>query len=208
MNARFTRYTIMLVWLSFMLLGGCGSSAPTRFFLLSAVSDAERLPRRAGDVGQLAIGVGPVELPRYLDRPQIATRAGQHELRLAEFDQWAEPLQDNVTRVLAENLSHVLAIDDVAIHPWPRAAQVAYQVVVRVTRFEGTMGEQGVLTARWQIIDVQEDRELMHQTSNFQVPVEASDYSAIVAAMSRGLGDLSRAIAAEISALAQSRAAR
>jgi uncharacterized lipoprotein YmbA len=204
MNARCARYTILLVFLPLLLLGGClGTTAPTRFFLLTALSDTERLEGRAGAGGQLVIGVGPVELPRYLDRPQIATRAGQHELRLAEFDQWAEPLQDNVTRVLAENLSRLLAADDVVIHPWPRSAHVAYQVLVQVTRFDSTIGAQSMLTARWQIIDVQEDRELLRKTSSFAVPIEASDYGAIVAAMSRGLGDLSREIAGEMRALAQ-----
>lgn len=202
MPARFARSTILLACLSLTLLIGCfGQTAPTRFFLLTAVSDTER--PRAGEGDPLAIGVGPVALPRYLDRPQIATRAGQHELRLAEFDQWAEPLHDNVTRVLAENLSRLLATDDVVIHPWPRAAQVAYQVLVQVTRFDSTMGAQSVLTARWQIIDLQEDRELLRKTSSLQSPIEGSEYGAIVAAMNRGLSALSQKIAGELRTLTQ-----
>ena len=204
MHARCVWYPILLACLSLTLLIGCfGKTAPTRFFLLTAVSDAERLQLRSGEGGPLALGVGPVTMPRYLDRPQIATRAGQHELRLADFDQWAEPLQGNVTRVLAENLSRLLATDDVVIHPWPRAAQVAYQVVVHVTRFDSTMGAQSVLTARWQIMDVEDNRELRRKTSSFQVPIEGPEYGAIAAAMSSGLGALSQEIALALRTLAQ-----
>lgn len=203
MHAHVARSMLLLGGLA-LLLGGCWSSAPTRLYLLTALADAERVPPRAGAAGPLILGVGPVTLPRYLDRPQIATRAGPHELRLGEFDQWAEPLQENVTRVLAENLARGLGTEEVLRHPWPRAAPVAYQVVVEVTRFDSTMGAESVLTARWQLVDVQANRELWRQTSHVQVPIEESEYEAIVAAMSRGLADLSQEIALALRTLSRS----
>ena len=57
------------------------------------------------------IGVGPITVPKYLDRPQIVTRSGRNQLALGEFDRWAEPLQDNVLRVLAENLAFLIPTD-------------------------------------------------------------------------------------------------
>jgi len=33
----------------------------------------------------LAIGVGPVEFPKFLDRPQIVTRKSQHRVEVSEF---------------------------------------------------------------------------------------------------------------------------
>ncbi len=206
MARRFGRYPVLLGGL-LLLLGGCASTAPTRFYILTALPSSARLQPLPGDRRDIVIGVGPVELPRYLDRPQIAARMGRHELRFAEFDQWAEPLQDNVTRVLAENLSLLLATDYVVTHPWPRSAALTFQVLVRITRFEGTMGERGVLTAQWQIVDSQK-RERMRKTSSFTLPVETADYRVLVAALSRALGDLSRDMAVALRALAQSEATR
>ena len=48
------------------------------------------------------IGVGPVTVPDYLDRPQIATRSSSSSLQFSEFDRWAEPLEKNLMRVLAD----------------------------------------------------------------------------------------------------------
>lgn len=201
------RYPILFLCLVIWGLGGCASTEPTQFFILTPSLQAECLPLKAGDVREIAVGLGPIELPRYLDRPQIATHASRHELKYAEFNQWAEPLQDNITRVLSENLSHLLATDYIAVHPWPRSTPVAYQVVIQVTHFEGATGEHGRLTARWQIVDAQSQDELMRQTSRFQVSAKTMEYRAIASAMSRALGDLSQDIAAALIAVAQKRTA-
>ena len=208
MDHRFARYTLLLFCMTTIWLGGCAGSAPSRFYVLTAVSTSEPQQPLTGDLREVAIGVGPVELPRYLDRPQMATRTGPYELQFAEFNQWAEPLADNVTRVLSENLSHLLATDRIAIYPWPRSTPVAYQVIVRMSHFEGTLGEQSRLSAQWHIIDVEEQQELLRQTSQFQPAVEAADYPSLAAALSQGLGALSQDIAAALRALPLQRAAR
>src|SRR5262249_50890681 len=84
-------------------LSGCASSPPTRFYVLPSMTSAETAPPAAPR--DLIIGVGPVTLYPYLDRLQIVTRASRARLALGEFDQWAAPLQDSVTRALGENLS-------------------------------------------------------------------------------------------------------
>ena len=138
----------------------------------------------------------------------MATRESPHELRFAEFDQWAEPLQDGITSVLAENLSHVLGTDHVAIHPWSRSAPVAYQVVVRMIHFEGTLDGQIQLTAQWQIVDAEDQTELLRKTSRFQSPVKTADYRSMAAALSHNLGALSQDIAVALRALTQKQAVR
>ena len=203
MNDYFARYTLLLFCVATVLFYGCASTEPTRFYVLTAVPDLEPQQPLAGSRRDLAIGVGPIELPRYVDRSQIATRAGQYELQFAEFNQWAEPLQANVTRVLSENLSHLLATDRIAIHPWPRSVPVVYQIAVQMTHFEGTLGEKSRLKAQWQIIDVKDAQELMRKTSQFQPAVEAADYKSMAAALSQGLGALSQEMAAALRVLIQ-----
>jgi uncharacterized lipoprotein YmbA len=60
-------YSILIVTAAVMLpaLVGCGSSSPTRLYLLSA--DAER--SGTASTQGIPIGIGPVTLPKYLDRP-------------------------------------------------------------------------------------------------------------------------------------------
>jgi uncharacterized lipoprotein YmbA len=146
----------------------------------------------------MAIGVGPVVLPEYLNRTQIVTRAGDHQLQLAEFDRWAEPLTRNFIRVLMMNLSTSLSTGLIAPHPWNRSTPIDYQVVVHVVRFDA--GEDGTasLMARWSIIDGAEREILRVRKSAFREPVDSGGYQATVGSMSRLVGALSLEIAEAI----------
>ena len=88
-----------LLVMSLFMSSSCSlgkQSSPTRLYTLTALA-REGSPQPAGGQG-LAIGVGPVELPEYVNRPQIVTGDSGNELRRAEFEQWAEPLETNFTR--------------------------------------------------------------------------------------------------------------
>src|SRR5919108_2844543 len=90
-----------------LVIGGCASQ-PSRFYLLSAGPNAETASLEMSGRQGPTIGVGPVTLPRYVDRPQIVTRTSPYELKVAEFDRWGEALDPNFSRVLGENLALLL----------------------------------------------------------------------------------------------------
>ena len=197
------RYFVGLWILMSLLAASCAITTPTQFYVLTAVPSSAPLQRLPGDKRNLTISIGPVELPGYLDRPQIATRLSPTTLHFSEFHQWAEPLKDSVTRVLAENLSHLLATDYVVSHPWTRSTAMGYQVQVYLTYFEGMFGDQSLLKARWHILDTEAQEELIRQTSSFTAPANTEDYETMVAAMSQTLEKLSHDIAVALRALAQ-----
>ena len=79
------------------------------FVLFSPLKAAER--QDLDRSGQISLGVGPVRLPGYLDRREIVTRVAQSRFDVSENDRWAEPLDENFTHVLAQNLSVLLGSD-------------------------------------------------------------------------------------------------
>ena len=196
---------LALLGVALLALSGCASSPPTRLYVVPSLTDTATAPPLAPH--DLTLGVAPVTLPPYLDRPQIVTRAGRSRLVLAEFDQWAAPLQDTVARVLAENLSLLIPTDRVLLSPWPRTMAIDYQVMVEVTQFERTMGGEVVLVARWRIAAA-DGQELMRRTARFSTPAGGQDYEATVTAMSRTLEALSRDMAATVQSLVQQAPAR
>jgi uncharacterized lipoprotein YmbA len=185
--------------ISLIGLGGCGTSAPTRFYVLSPMPASQEGSQVVLDERCLAIGIGPVTLPQYLERPQIVTRVSSNEMQLADFDQWAEPLKDNFTRVLAENLSALLCADAMAVFPWSGSTPVDYQVQVEVIRLDGAPGGEAALTARWAIMGEDSRKVLYATTSAYRAPVAASeDYSPFVATQSRLVEKFSNDIAEAI----------
>ena len=181
-----------------LLLAGCAATTPTRFYTLSGVV----APPGGEDLGahDLAVGVGPVTLPEYLNRPQIVTRDGSNRVVLADFDSWAEPLDGLFARVLTDNLSLLLGTDDVVPLPLRREVRLDYDIEVNVTRFDVDSGGRAVLDARWVIYrDV--SGQLVHGArSTIVEPAPADDQAAGVKALSLALGGLSRQIAAAITA--------
>jgi uncharacterized lipoprotein YmbA len=174
---------------------GKGTTTPTKFYVLNSLYSSEQNVPALTQLPDIAIGVGPVRIPQHLDRPQIVTRSDQNELMMAEFSQWGEPLRVNIARVLAENLSLLLATDQVAIFPWLKSARIDYQVTLEVTRFDGSPGEDALLRARWAIFGEDGKKKLTLDYSNFSEPTGAGDIQTLVAAKSRTVENLSREIA-------------
>ena len=181
-----------------MYLAGCASSAPSRFYVLSPLVSSKAESQALKDEGCITIGIGPVELPAYLDRPQIVNRVNENELNLAEFDKWAEPLKDNFSRVLVENLSTLLYADAISIFPWKGSTPIDYRVEVTVIRMDGKIGGNASLVARWAIFRENDRKMLLTRQSSYSESLRSQSYKALVSAQSRVIGDLSREIAEAI----------
>ena len=191
---------VAVTWGASLLVGGCASQ-PSRFYLLSALPSTETgSPVTSGQQGT-TIGVGPVTLPRYVDRPQIVTRTSPYELKLAEFDRWAEALDTNFSRALAENLSLLLPSARVVTSPWPRATPIDHQITVDVTHFVSQVGGDSLLIADWTLFRGEGPDVLGSGRSRFTASPGGPDYAAIVAAMSQTVASLSREIATTVASV-------
>jgi hypothetical protein len=192
-----TRLVILAVLAAGLTLAGCANSQPTRFYTLSPLADAPGGAPLA-NLPELTVGVGPVTLPPYLDRPQLVTRAGGNRMVLADFDSWVEPLQGMFARVLAENLALLLGTDDVLILPQRRDVALDRQVEVDVTRFDVDDAGNAVLDARWWVYGRNGDKLLRSGRSTISEPAAVDDYTSAAAALSRALGAMSEEIARAI----------
>ncbi len=182
-----------------LALAGClalgGGSRSTTFYLLSSLASGDPGAPESGR--GLAVGLGPLAIPAHLDRPQIVTRADGNRLELAEFHNWGEPLRDNLSRVLAENLSVLLATDRVWTYPWRRSAPIDYQIRVDVERFAAGPDPNVHLRCRWALTDAA-GRALETRLSRIDVPAALEDYGAIAEAMSRSAEALAREMATAV----------
>src|SRR5208283_3213746 len=134
-----------------LLIAGCLSPRrdDSRFFVLSpAGADPATTSARP-----IVLGVGPIKLPGYLDRQEVVTRVAPNRLELSSTDRWAESLDTDFTRVLAQDLSTDLGTQRFIFYPWYATTHVDYQVKVDVYRFEAGADGKIDLTAHWQVLD-------------------------------------------------------
>jgi uncharacterized lipoprotein YmbA len=191
-----------------VVLGGClggGTQQKARFYVLNSVYSSKTDTRTGTIKGDVSIGVGPVELPQYVNRSQIVTRTSSNELELGEFARWAEPLEDNFPRVLAENLAILLPTARVITYPWKQSIPIDYQVIVDVSLFDGALGGDVSMRVRWALLGDHGKKMLLRRNASLNARTGARSYEALVAAQSRVLADLSSEIAEEIIALSEAK---
>ena len=108
-----------------LLLTGCllgpGTTRTTRLFVLNATTTPAG---SSDDASDLRLGIGRILLPEFLNRPQTVTRTGGNRVRMADFSQWAEPLEKGIPRVLSENLARLTGTDRVSVYPWPTTIEI------------------------------------------------------------------------------------
>jgi hypothetical protein len=189
-----TGITVHLVVL--LLTAGCAATPPSSFYVLTPVSQTTESPPPNSE--KLTIGVGPVQVPEYLDRPQLVTRSTSNQLELSEFDRWGGALNTNLLRVVAQNLSALTGSDNVVVYPWEDPVEPEFRIHLSIFSFDGTLGGEVKLDVQWVIASKDRRKNLASGHSVIHQITRGISYDEFVAAQSRALAVLSRELADEI----------
>ncbi len=172
-----------------VLLSAC-LSTPTQFYVLEPLNEPPSSPTVAEKKRQ--IGIGPVSIPALLERKQIVTRLPDNSVKIAEFNQWASPLKDNITQVLTNNLTTLQAGDLIRAYPWSAYGAVDYRIIIDIIRFD-TRPEQSVnLEANWAIMNEKNHTLISNGRSKIERPLDDPSYPATVKALNKILGEFSK----------------
>jgi hypothetical protein len=177
-----------------LALAGCGLLTAPRtiapqFFVLDAVAP------NTGVKTDLSIGLGPISLPSYLDRPEMARRLDANQIAYDPEARWAEPLKSDFERTLAANLVQIMSPQRILVFPWYRNADLDFTVTVAASRFEQQPDGTLMLAVRWVVRD-RHDAPLSVETTSYTRPGGTPTENA--AALSALVAELSQAIAAQI----------
>jgi uncharacterized lipoprotein YmbA len=195
------RSTISILFLS-LLISGCAvtSSQPTRFYRLDGQPSRAETISLKPQHGQKLVGIGPVKLAAYLERPQIIERYTPHRLQLHEFDHWAGSLQENIVQVVTDLMRQRLVDMPVIAYPWHGSVKPDYEVLLTFNRFDRE-ADRLWLQLRWSLIRSRDNRLLEMQRLVIEEQIQGSGIEAGVAAANRAMGQLAEQIAAVILAM-------
>ncbi|RZB37453.1 MAG: uncharacterized protein SRB2_00997 [Desulfobacteraceae bacterium Eth-SRB2] len=194
-------YMGRVFFLMVFFLGACSTTPVVRYYTLNPSLEMQPDISQAVSENTIAIGVGPVEFPGFLDRPQIVARISQHRVEVSEFHRWAGSFSEDFLRVLAKNISMLLPADRVAAYPWTDRFSPTHRIQLIVEEFDGRFGGNVVLNVTWSVWNQKDTNQTIFKHTRIKEPVSAEDYDALVAAQSRAIGTLSRAIVVEIEKL-------
>ena len=175
-------------------LTGCfRNTVPDQFYMLRA---ADFAGQSVINGERPMVGLGPVRIPAYLDRPQIVTATSGQEYRLSEDHRWTERLDENIARVSAQNLSALIPTDRIVMHPWPRESQPDVQVGISIQEMHVDPRGEVRMSALWSLRQGKSD--VTHHRFNCHLPASTTDYAQMVEVESQCLIRLNREMAVAI----------
>jgi uncharacterized protein len=200
--AHFRRPAALILGLFLTVAAGCASSPASRFYALSTLENPQPALSDSSQTGRIIVAVGPVAIPDYMDRPQIVTRTGRNEAVVNDFDRWAGSLEDDISRVLTENLSASLPVELFRVVRWAPSVQahlqIEYRVTIDVMRIELFPAGPVSLRAQWTVVNEETKSLVMAREANIGETAGGRDFAGMIAAFSRTLATLSRDIAGAI----------
>jgi uncharacterized protein len=170
-----------------LAVAACSTSPPATLYTL-VPRPGQRVERALPPVT-----VRTVDVPKYLDRPQIVRYRNSVELATHDLERWGEGLDGMVTRVLVEDLSLRLPATQVTMAAGTLAAQAERSVAVDLARFDADPGGTAVIEARWTIRRSGGAEPV--RLERIAVPTKGDDPAALVSALSDGLAQLADRIA-------------
>lgn len=182
-----------------LALPGCESQQATLYHLVP--SAAEDAGQAAAMHSGLTLGLESIVIPPYLDRPQLVTRLAENQLRLELLDQWAEPLQANLSSLVADELRSLTGAKQVLRAPYRHPGEIDLRVGLEIIRFEGTRAGDCLLSAEWAISGKQGET-LLRRRSRFTGSASGEGIPSVVTCLNGLLGELNQAIAEDVTTVA------
>ncbi len=179
---------------------GClgGPSPDPEYFTLSPAAGASGAPVTARP--ELGLVLGQIELPRYLDRAELVTRSGPHQLQVWGGVRWGGSLRTDVQRVVADDLGRLLGTARIAVYPVEARFPVSYRVLLELLELGGPAGGPVTLRARW-ILAAADGRAIAVGESSVEQAPASPAWEDYVAAHSAVLAVVTREIAEHLAGL-------
>jgi len=180
--------------LALLMLAGCASSPPTRFFALDPAPAGGSPAADQGGAGA-PVKVDAVHIPPALDRESMVRGESDNQLEISSQDRWAGDLGEMIRRVLTQDLSQRLPSGTV-IAPESPAPPGARGLVVDILTFQPQAGEV-VLDADWTLLQGTQSNPVLRRSVHLTVAA-ASSAQGEAEAMSTLLGQLADGIAGRV----------
>lgn len=180
-------------WLALIALSAC--SAPQTHFYALRAGPAAQAPKAPYPH---TLGLGPVFLPESMNQPGLVSYTQGQEVSVSTYHVWAGYLRENVTRVLADNLSMRLGADAVWPFPWDNRMRPSRQVRLVFEEFGGERGKNVTLQAKWSLVAENGEKVLLTQRTQLTAVPSNDSYEAYVKTLNQLLNQFSDQLAQHI----------
>ena len=193
------RYCLCLLALTALLSACASTPAPgNTLFLLQQEANTTATQTQQAPATTTILALTPVQLAPYLTGEGIVYQTGANRIVIAGSNQWAAPLQSQLSDGLYQTLDQALANVDIrrpGLTPAGRDAD--FKLIVHVQQFQGRYDGSAVISGNWRLFD--RDGEIAGRGAfDETTPLQEDGYAALVRALSAGWAQARQAMAQAI----------
>jgi len=180
-----------------MFLSACGSNPPpeTQYFVLTPHAQTN-IP--TNENSNKIVVLEPIKLAEFLDQPGIVMQTNSHQIKVAHYHRWAEPLKRNIRRFIADtlngNLRNSVVQDEINLN----VDEDVLSLKITVNQFNGKTDGSAILSGDWKLIGESNNTVLKTDTYNYNASLSNEGYTELVNQLAHNLeqlcSDLAKAI--------------
>lgn len=142
---RYLIFSLLFLCASCIQIGS--TPQPINYYLLETIS---KVPETHPEV-RLDIHLELINFPEYLDQLQIVTKNSDNGILFSDSERWAEPIRENLIRVIRENIAMIIPNSTISVGPWERSTENAIKVELLFNQFSGKLGKYAHTDIRWRM---------------------------------------------------------
>jgi uncharacterized lipoprotein YmbA len=173
------------IWLFLILfIVGCSGSPKieTQLYLLTPTThkSSTDISKQQTQNAKNIIVLESIKLAEFLDQPGIVLQTDKHQIQVAHYHRWAEPLSQNIHRFILETLS-----SQSTKYSFQKQTKFAKEVShlvlsLEVNQFNGTSEGVAMLSGHWELKDSKLNKLIMTKSFYFEEPMTESGYPELV----------------------------
>lgn len=160
-------------------MSACGSNPPpqTQFFVLTPNPQANINPNESSNK---VVMLEQIVLAKYLDQPGIVMQTDMHQIKVAHYHRWAEPLKRNMRRYLSETLDGKLSYPVTLDNTNLSNSTNVLSLQISVNQFNGVTDGTAVLSGEWILFDEDTQSILRKEMFRYQKTLVDEGYTELV----------------------------
>jgi uncharacterized lipoprotein YmbA len=187
------------------IVSGC-SSAPkseTQYFVLASDTQAKSSATTNVVENELKsiIVLESIKLADYLSQPGIVLQTDAHQIEVAHYHRWGEPLKRSLHRYVLEILSTQLTQQSLLSSDEFSSDLVHQELEITVNQFNGTTDGKALLSGHWLLKQADTKTYIVHESFSYHATLASSGYPELVNQLAELLEQLCREIAQAINGL-------
>jgi uncharacterized lipoprotein YmbA len=172
-------------WLFFIFfVFGCSSSPKidTHQYLLNPDTHNAASDNTQHDLqgSKQIIIVEPITLATYLNQRGIVLLTDKHEIKVAHYHRWAEPLDENIHRYMLTVLSESSSRFAFQAASRSTAQNAHLKLHITIDQFKGTSDGRALVAGDWQLNDTKENTPIAADSFSYEESLAESGYIELV----------------------------